>query len=209
MALDDGRFSWQIRPGGAVWFSVTKNPAPIPPTPYQDLEWLCGLELPHTGFSASRITQLAARPQGLAYRNTGLTLQIPGLDVAEQIVTVPESEDGSYPVEWLGSEIGLLEQSALPGKGVTVLTGHNHLNTTEAGPFLFLSRLEEGDHIMVNDRFNRMQMYRVYSNVKISSDSFETVADNVRADALVLITCEDESVDGGYLNRRVILAEPM
>ncbi|MBQ4514126.1 MAG: sortase [Anaerolineaceae bacterium] len=209
LALDDGRFSWQIRPGGAVWFSVTKNPAPIPPTPYQDLEWLCGLELPHTGFSASRITQLAARPQGLAYRNTGLTLQIPGLDVAEQIVTVPESEDGSYPVEWLGSEIGLLEQSALPGKGVTVLTGHNHLNTTEAGPFLFLSRLEEGDHIMVNDRFNRMQMYRVYSNVKISSDSFETVADNVRADALVLITCEDESVDGGYLNRRVILAEPM
>ena len=145
----------------------------------------------------------------MAYRNTGLTLQIPGLDVAEQIVTVPESEDGSYPVEWLGSEIGLLEQSALPGKGVTVLTGHNHLNTTEAGPFLFLSRLEEGDHIMVNDRFNRMQMYRVYSNVKISSDSFETVADNVRADALVLITCEDESVDGGYLNRRVILAEPM
>ena len=112
-------------------------------------------------------------------------------------------------MEWLGSEIGLLEQSALPGKGVTVLTGHNHLNTTEACPFLFLSRLEEGDHIMVNDRFNRMQMYRVYSNVKISSDSFETVADNVRADALVLITCEDESVDGGYLNRRVILAEPM
>ena len=210
----DGRFYWQVKPGGDILLATTKNPepvppTPVPPTPYQDLEWLCGLELPHTGFSASRVTRLTARPQGLAYRTTGLTLQIPGLDVAEQIVTVPESEDGSYPVEWLGNDIGMLEGSALPGKGVTVLTGHNHLNTTEAGPFLFLSRLEEGDHIMVNDRFNRMQMYRVYSNVKISADGFDTIADSVRTNALVLITCEDESVDGGYLNRRVIFAEPM
>jgi hypothetical protein len=43
------------------------------------------------------------------------------------------------------SNIGLLSQSSYPGEGVTVLTGHNHLNTMEAGPFLFLGRLEEGD----------------------------------------------------------------
>lgn len=30
----------------------------------------------------------------------------------------------------------------------------------------------------------------------------------VEENSLVLITCEDESVDGGYLNRRLILAEP-
>ena len=33
---------------------------------------------------------------------------------------------------------------SLPGEGITVLTGHNHLNTGEIGPFLFLNRLEAG-----------------------------------------------------------------
>ena len=54
-----------------------------------------------------------------------------------------------------------------------------------------------------------MQTYRVYGNFKIASDGFASIASEVRENALVLITCEDEAVDGGYLNRRVILAEPL
>ena len=142
------------------------------------------------------------------YTPTRLTLQLPTLDVESEIVTVPYI-DGNYPVEWLGSDIGLLDQSSLPGKGLTVLTGHNHLNTTEAGPLLFLGRLEAGDHIMVNDKRNNMSVYKVYANEKIAVDGFADIAGEVRENALVLITCEDEAVDGGYLNRRVILAEPM
>ena len=173
-----------------------------------DLSWLYDRQLPGTGFSASRVTELRERPQGMVYGTTGLTLQIPELGVSETIMTVPKV-DGEYPVEWLGSAIGLLEQSSLPGKGVSVLAGHNHQNSTEAGPFLSLGSLESGDRVMVTDARNGMQMYRVYGNYKIASNAFASIAGNVRENALVLITCEDESVDGGYLNRRVILAEPV
>lgn len=173
-----------------------------------DLSWLYDRQLPGTGFSASRVTELRERPRGMVYGTTGLTLQIPELGVTEAIMTIPEV-DGEYPVEWLGSVIGLLEQSSLPGSGVAVLAGHNHLNNTEAGPFLSLGSLESGDRVIVTDDQNSMQMYHVYGNYKIASDAFASIAGNVRENALVLITCEDESVDGGYLNRRVILAEPM
>ena len=173
-----------------------------------DLSWLYDRKLPGTGFSASRVTELRERPQGMVYGTTGLTLQIPELGVSEVIMTVPEV-DGEYPVDWLGSAIGLLEKSSLPGSGVSVLTGHNHLNSTEAGPFLSLGSLERESRVMVTDARNGMQMYRVYGNYKIASNAFASVAENVRVNALVLITCEDESIDGGYLNRRVILAEPV
>jgi hypothetical protein len=33
------------------------------------------------------------------------------------------------------------------------------------------------------------------------------IAGDLKENMLVLITCEDESIDGGYLSRRVILAE--
>jgi sortase (surface protein transpeptidase) len=62
---------------------------------------------------------------------------------------------------------------------------------------------------MINDRRDNMSVYKVYGSYKIASDGFAEIAGEVRENALVLITCEDESVDGGYLNRRVVMAEPM
>lgn len=215
---DDNGFYLDVPKGGAVWLSVNQNPRPEPEPSdapnsidfYRigDLSWLFDRQLPGTGFSASHMTQLPARPQSLSYRSAGLTLQIPELGVSENIMTVP-NVDGEYPVEWLGSSIGLLEQSSLPGRGVAVLTGHNHLNNTEAGPFLSLGSLENGARMMVSGSGNDMQTYRVYGNYKIASDGFASIASEVRENALVLITCEDEAVGGGYLNRRVILAEPL
>ena len=171
-----------------------------------DYSWLNNM--PATGFSGSHLTALASRPERLTYGMTGLTLMIPELDVSEKILTVP-AENGTYPVEWLGSSVGLLEQSSLPGEGVTILTGHNHLNNTEAGPFLAIGTLQEGDRIMVNDADGGLMKYGVYGNYKIASNGFASIADEIRENTLVLITCEDESVDGGYLNRRVIFAEPL
>ena len=191
----------------AHWESDERQP--VPPTPdYPDWFWLLDGELPATGFSAAHVTPLKERPQGLVYGATGFTLQIPKLDVTESIVNVPAADD-KYPVEWLGSEVGLLEGSSLPGEGVTVLTGHNHLNTTEIGPFLFLGTLDKGDRLMVSNKQNKVMSYQVYGNYKVASDGFALIADEIHENALILITCEDESVDGGYLNRRVILAEPL
>lgn len=208
----DGRFSLIVPTGGGILISASSAPRPVDPPreqyPLTELFPLLDLELPETGFAAGRVTPLSARPQGLSYRKTGLTLQIPGLDVEAEIVKVPET-DGSYRIEWLDNSIGLLEHSSLPGKGITVLTGHNHLNSAEAGPFLFIGTMETGDRIMITDAGNNARIYKVYGNYKVASNGFASVADKVRENALVLITCEDEAVEGGYINRRIILAEPL
>ena len=214
---DDNGFYLMIPAGGAVWLTEENSgPEPGPVTPDRsmnfyrigDLSWLMDVELPSTGFSASHAVALPERPEGLDYEGTGFTLQLPTLDVMESIVIVPEI-DKKYPVEWLDRTVGLLDRSSLPGEGVTVLTGHNHLNTTETGPFLFIGQMEEGDRIMVTDAENNLQIYKVYGNYRIASNGFAEIADDVRENALVLITCEDESIDGGYINRRVIMAEPL
>lgn len=211
LVKDGDRYRLEVPNGGGVLLSVNAGPDPVPPSNSMDFHLIDGLfdrELPHTGFSARSMTTLPARPRGLIYGSTGLTLQIPVLDVREAILSVPVT-DNSYPVEWLDSAIGILEGSSLPGEGITVLTGHNHLNTSEIGPFLFLNRLEAGDRLIISDSDNEMRMFRVYGNYKIASDGFASVASDLKEDALVLITCEDESLSGGYLNRRVIFAEPM
>ncbi len=43
----------------------------------------------------------------------------------------------------------------------------------------------------------------------ITPDDFGTPAALAEPDPLILITCENESTDGGYLNRRAIFAKPV
>lgn len=163
--------------------------------------------MPKTGFSSMHPQNTAAQPLSVQYKPTRLTLQLPRLDVKADIVTVPYL-DGEYPVEWLGGSIGMLEGSSEPGKGISVLTGHNHLNTAEAGPFAFLSSLESGDIIMITDYNGEMLTYHVYGSEKVPADGFSRIAGELKENALVLITCEDESPDGSYFNRRIVLAAP-
>ena len=54
-----------------------------------------------------------------------------------------------------------------------------------------------------------MKIYSVYGNHKVTANGFAEIADKLRENSLVLMTCEDESIDGSYLNRRIILAEPV
>ena len=200
---EEGLFSLVIPNGGGVLISLE---AANPPSGGNRIDWLLNTELPATGFSAHQAAPLPARPREAVYVPTGLTLQIPVLDTMEEIVTVAQTEEG-YPVEWLGRSVGLLEQSSLPGEGITVLTGHNHLNTMEAGPFVFIRMLEAGDAIMVTDEEGNMLHYSVYGNYSIASDGFASLAGEMHDNSLVLITCEDESAEGGYVNRRVVLAD--
>ena len=162
--------------------------------------------LPKTGFSALKPQKLSAQPLDVQYKPTRLTIQLPTLDAVSDIVTVPFIA-GEYPVDWLGSSVGMLEGSSVPGKGLTVLTGHNHLNATDAGPFALLSKLEPGDSFMITDERGVMQTWHVYKSAKIPADGFSGLAVDVKNNTLILLTCEDESPDGGYLNRRVVLAE--
>ena len=56
-----------------------------------------------------------------------------------------------------------------------------------------------------------MKLFRVYANELIDENDVQklTKVAQQEADSLVLITCENESVEGGYLDRRVIFAKPL
>ncbi len=184
-------------------FRITNS---LPP----ERTWFRLPELPKTGFSAVRPTVLSAQPLNVSYVDSGLTLQVPSLDVKADIVTVP-FVDGEYPVEWLGMQAGMLEGSAKPGEGMMVLTGHNTLNSTEAGPFAFLSFMEEGDMIFLLNRYNQLKPYTVYAVEKIGatdSAALERIA-SMDENSLTMLTCEDELPEGGYASRRVVAARPV
>ena len=164
--------------------------------------------LPKTGFSALHPQELRSRPKNVRYSPTNLSIQIPQLSIDSKLLLVPEIS-GEYPVEWLGDSIGMLEGSALPGKGIMILTAHNHLNTTENGPFVALGTLNMGDHIFLTDENAKLYTYNVSGNYKIDTDGFALIAGDLGENTLVMITCEEEAVSGGYLYRRVILADPL
>ena len=165
-------------------------------------------DLPKTGFSALHPQELRSRPLNVRYTPTNLAIRIPQLSIESDLLLVPEIS-GEYPVEWLGDSIGMLEGSALPGKGVMVLTAHNHLNTTENGPFVALGTLNMGDHIFLTDANNRLYPYQISGNYTIDADGFASIAGDLGENTLVMITCEDEAASGGYLHRRVIFADPL
>lgn len=167
-------------------------------------------QLPQTGFSSRYAVELPARPNGLSYDALGLSLFIPRFDVAAELVSIPQTGN-SWSVEWLGDQAGLLEGSALPGEGYSLIAAHNTLNSTEYGPFALLSQLEESDRVFVRTGQNDIMSFSVYANELLDPSDFESVKKFAEREpgSLVLITCENELVEGGYLNRRVIFAKPL
>ena len=166
--------------------------------------------LPATGILSAASAAISDMPQDISYNKSGLTVQIPSLSVEAEIVTVPFTEN-EWPVNGLGARAGLLEGSAFPGEGYSIIAGHNTLNRDEVGPFGGLAAMKENDKIFVNGSRGNTLRYSVYANELIEPDDFGTIADIAEQNpgSLILVTCENESLDGTYLNRRVIFAEPL
>lgn len=164
--------------------------------------------LPRTGFSLVHLQALTAMPKDLKYEFLDMFLEIPTLGVLAEIVEVPVM-DNEYAVTWLGDSVGMLEGSAQPGEGTIILAAHNHLNDTESGPFALLSSVEEGDRIFIRDGNNDLHSFIVYANAKVSESDFEAVDQIAESfeDTLIMITCEDERISGGYANRRIVAAK--
>ena len=125
------------------------------------------------------------------------------------IVQVPFADD-EYPVQWLGDAAGLLQGSARPGEGVSVLVGHNHLNELETGPFAFLVRLEPGTKLFVLNENNENLSFTVIRNELLAAEDMAVLEAivNQSDNSLTLLTCENERYWGGYANRRVVVAVP-
>lgn len=162
-----------------------------------------GCRLPRTGFSTNGPTEIK---ENVTYAATNMSLSIPTMNLNEDIVMVPLVGD-EFPVENLGSNIGLLEGSGPSQDDLFVLAGHNHLNTEEKGPFAKLSGLNVSDLIFVRGAKNASRTFVVYANEKFAEDDVEGLLSFAKPGCMILITCEDESIEGGYLNRRVVFAE--
>ncbi len=173
----------------------------------------CGVlggELPATGFPTRVNVPLAVKPEGLNYTNLNMRIQIPTLNVDVELEGVP-TMDGAWKVEWLEDRAGLLSGTALPGDGYSIVAAHNTLNAEETGPFVLLSTMQNNDTIFVNAPDGSLRLFRVYANELLAPNDMEKLASiaEQESNTLVLVTCENESVDGGYLNRRVVFAKPL
>ena len=166
--------------------------------------------LPATGFSSRIAMPLSVKPENLVYTDLNMSIQIPSMNMEAAITGVPQMDE-SWAVEWLGDKAGLLSGSHLPGEGTAVIAAHNTLNNTEYGPFALLSGLAENDVMFINKGNKGMDQYRVYANKLVGPNDMDQViamADEVE-NSLVLVTCENEATEGGYLNRRVVFAKPL
>ena len=201
-----------LSPVAIAWGEIETpepEPEPEPERPGIDFFLLHGdCELPATGFSALRPTVLPEQPKDLRYEPVRMHLMLPTLDRDVELVTMPR-EGNSWAAAWLGSDAGILEGSALPGEGVSVIAGHNTLNNKEYGPFALLATLEVNDLIASADDEGSLKLFRVYANDLLEPGEMAALAAiaGQEENPLVLVTCENESPDGGYLNRRVIFAK--
>ncbi len=166
--------------------------------------------LPATGFPTHKLTPLSIQPDTLQYRSlNGLHINIPAIDASAEIVSVPLTEKGEWAIEWLGNRAGIAEDTPLPGEGTSVIAAHNHLNTMDPGPFAGLSLLNERDRIFVSDGKGRVLTFSVYANKLFDPNDGEAICNAAVPGALVLLTCENELLEGGYANRRVVFAKPL
>ena len=165
------------------------------------------IPLPVTGITTAAGFSRLQKPASVRYEPIAMELQIPSLGVTSEIVYVEFGED-SYPLEWLGMETGLLEGTSLPGEGFSVLAAHNTLDAETAGPFASISTMNVGDHIFIRKHNNRLLIFEIYANEKISEYDYETLyKTGFQYDGTVtLLTCEDERADGGYASRRMVAA---
>ena len=166
--------------------------------------------LPATGFPTRIHVPLSVKPAELNYEQLSMRIQIPSLNVDAELAGVPVM-NGSWMVEWLGDRAGLLSGSAIPGEGYSMIAAHNHLNNEEFGPFALLFSLEENDRMFVNTAEDGLQIYRDYANELLEPDDLQKMASIAQREekTMILVTCENEMVEGGYLNRRAIFAKPV
>ncbi|MBR6089002.1 MAG: class F sortase, partial [Anaerolineaceae bacterium] len=166
--------------------------------------------LPATGISKTAVLQSAFLiNKASEIDHKGLHLEIPAISVSTDLVSVTLNEKDEWDVAGLTHQAGILSNSALPGMGTTLIAGHNHLNESEAGPFLMLHRLVKNDRIIITDASGRFLFYRVYANELREPTDSQTIYQSATPGSLVLFTCEEEMPEGGYAYRRVVYAEPL
>lgn len=65
-------------------------------------------------------------------------------------------------------------------------------------------------YIFVRGEGDELMIFTVYANELVGPYGFADIASMAEDEpgSLILLTCENESVEGGHLNRRVVFAKP-
>ncbi|KAA3645690.1 MAG: sortase [Chloroflexi bacterium] len=167
---------------------------------------LASVLLPATGFAPDTITDLPIQPVENEYTAvTGITLEIPSLNVSLPISSVPKIGEG-WDVRWLEGQAGYLEGTAFPTwAGNTGIAAHVTLSNGGDGPFAELEKLIWGERFSIH-AWGQEYVYEVRSNGRVSPTSSGVLAEE-DYDWVTLITCEgfDESL-GEYEWRTVVRA---
>lgn len=166
------------------------------------------IDLPRTGMVTGSMVDSMNDAPATELISVGMTLELPLYDVVSKIVTIPFIGK-SWDVASLSNRVGLLEGFSEPGAGVSLLAAHNHLNDEETGPFLMLYAMKTGDLLFVRHQNGSLMTFEVYENMLIEPNGLATIEALTKdvPGALVLITCENETIEGDYLDRRVIFAK--
>ncbi len=167
--------------------------------------------LPNTGFSTNDKQLFSSSGTYNTPIDLHMTIQIPVLNTKADLVRLPY-EENSWSVHELTDRAGLLDGSALPGEGYSIIAGHNTIGLEEYGPFALLSTLKVNDKVFVTNTCGKVIRFSVYANELLEPDDLQKIADisEDKPGSLILVTCENENIKGGsYLNRRVVFAKPI
>jgi LPXTG-site transpeptidase (sortase) family protein len=165
-------------------------------------------DLPRTGFAPNVITQLPAMPEGFAYNQTDLWVEIPRLNLKLNIVGVPYDPDtDGWNLSWLADNAGWLESTAYPThSGNSALTAHTTLASGLPGPFAKLDTLVYGDQIIVH-LDGQKYIYEVRDNKRVRPNEANSVLKHEDYSWLTLITCNTyDETTRDYTYRSVVRA---
>jgi LPXTG-site transpeptidase (sortase) family protein len=164
--------------------------------------------LPATGFAPDMVTELPPMPDGFAYAQTELMLEIPKLDQSLNIAGVPyDDKKGEWNLTWLSNEAGWLETTAFPTHaGNSALTAHTTLANGQPGPFAQLGTLSYGDQVIV--RFGGQKyIFEVRENKQVKPTEVNSALKHEEYPWLTLITCKSYNEQTGeYAYRTVVRA---
>ena len=161
--------------------------------------------LPATGFAPGRVAALPIQPAAKAYNSLGdLWLEIPRLGVQIPIVGVPQSQDGTWDVSWLGNQAGWLNGTAFPTwKGNSVLTGHVYDAYGRPGPFMHLNSLWWGDKVIIHAG-GTQYVYEVREVTQVSPEAISSAIKHEELPWLTLITCRGYDEASNSYRYRVV-----
>ena len=157
----------------------------------KDKEPIRWQKLPTTGFAPDTITKLPLKPEGFAYAQTGIWLEVQKLGLKMDIVGVPfDNDKGEWNLTWLNTEAGWLENTAYPTHtGNSAITSHVTLANGLPGPFAKLGTLSYGDQIIVH-LDGQKYIYEVRESKRVSPDAVNSALKHEEHPWLTLITCQ-------------------